>query len=91
MDAGIIVYDYMDTFFCCMVEKDKWCEEMVSEHMLVYLCSGELELIAPEKKYHLKKGDAFLSSVIIWYGRSNSLPKTGNLSRGCSCNSKCRS
>lgn len=49
----------MDTFFCCMVEKDKWCEEMVSEHMLVYLCSGELELIAPEKKYHLKKGDAF--------------------------------
>ena len=59
MDAGIIVYDYMDTFFCCMVEKDKWCEEMVSEHMLVYLCSGELELIAPEKKYHLKKGDAF--------------------------------
>ena len=36
MDPGIVVYDYMDTFFCCMVEKDKWCEEMVSEHMLVY-------------------------------------------------------
>lgn len=32
---------------------------MVTEHMLVYLCSGELELIAPEKRYHLKKGDAF--------------------------------
>ena len=59
MDPGIVVYDYMDTFFCCMVEKDKWCEEMVSEHMLVYLCSGELDLIAPDKKYHLKKGDAF--------------------------------
>ena len=43
MDAGITVYDYMDTFFCCKVEKDKWCEEMVSEHMLVYLCSGELD------------------------------------------------
>ena len=59
MEAGITVYDYMDTFFCCKVEKDKWCEEMVSEHMLVYLCSGELDLIAPDKKYHLKKGDSF--------------------------------
>lgn len=61
MDAksGIVVYDYMDTFYCCMVEKNKWCEEMVTEHMLVYLCSGEMELISPEKRYHLKKGDAF--------------------------------
>ena len=59
MEAGITVYDYMDTFFCCKVEKDKWCEEMVSEHMLVYLCSGELDLIAPDQKYHLKKGDSF--------------------------------
>ena len=59
MDTGVTVYNYMDTFFCCKVEKDKWCEEMVSEHMLVYLCSGELDLIAPDKKYHLKKGDSF--------------------------------
>lgn len=59
MDAGITVYNYMDTFFCCKVEKDKWCEEMVSEHMLVYLCSGELDLIAPDKQYHLKKEDSF--------------------------------
>lgn len=59
MEPGIIVYDYMETFFCCVVEKEKWCEEMVSEHMLVYLCSGEMELVAPEKKYNLKKGDAF--------------------------------
>lgn len=59
MDPGIVAYDYMDTFFCCMVEKDKWCEEMVSEHMLVYICSGEMDLIAPDRKYHLKKGDAY--------------------------------
>lgn len=59
MDVGVTVYNYMDTFFRCKVEKDKWCEEMVSEHMLVYLCSGELDLIAPDKKYHLKKGDSF--------------------------------
>lgn len=57
--SGIVVYNYMDTFYCCFVEKDKWCEEMVTEHMLVYICSGELELISPEKRYHLKKGDAF--------------------------------
>lgn len=24
MDAGITAYDYMDTSFCCKVEKDKW-------------------------------------------------------------------
>lgn len=57
--SGVVIYNYMDTFYCCLVEKDKWCEEMVTEHMLVYICSGELELISPEKKYHLKKGDAF--------------------------------
>ena len=72
MDAGITVYDYMDTFFCCKVEKDKWCEEMVSEHMLVYLCSGELDLIAPDKKYHLKKG--------------GNRQRTASRSKACSCN-----
>ena len=36
MDPGIIVYGYMDIFFCCIVGKDKWYEEMVLEHMLVY-------------------------------------------------------
>ena len=59
MNASIKVYDYMDTFFCCKVEMDQWCEDMVSEHMLVYLCSGELDLIARDKEYHLRKGDAF--------------------------------
>lgn len=49
----------MDTFYCCKVEKDQWCEDMVSEHMLVYLCSGELDLITHDTAYHLKKGDAF--------------------------------
>ena len=32
---------------------------MVSEHMLVYLCSGELDLITSEGTYHLEKGDSF--------------------------------
>ena len=50
----------MDTFYCCYIENDRLCEDMVNEHMLVYLCSGEMTLISKEKKYHLKKGDSFL-------------------------------
>lgn len=59
MDSGVVIYNYMDTFFCCVVPKDKYCEEMVTEHMLCYLCAGEMELISPTRKYRLKKGDAF--------------------------------
>jgi len=57
--SGIVIYNYMDTFYCCHVENDKLCEEMVDQHMLVYICSGEMTLISKEKKYHLKKGDSF--------------------------------
>lgn len=50
----------MDTFFCCEVRRDRFCEEMVTEHMLVYLCSGELDLLAPgNRTYHLTKGQSF--------------------------------
>ena len=41
------------------MEEDRWCWDSVTETMLVDRCSGELELIAPEKRDHLKKGDAF--------------------------------
>jgi len=58
-DSNIVVYNYMDTFYCGYVEKDFYCEEMVTEHMLVYICSGELELVSKEKNYILKKGDSF--------------------------------
>lgn len=57
--SGVMIYNYMDTFFCCHVNKDKLCEDRVNEHMLVYICSGELTLISKEKRYYLKKGDAF--------------------------------
>ncbi|WP_029905780.1 AraC family transcriptional regulator [Prevotella sp. 10(H)] len=56
--SDTIVYNYMDTFFCCHVEKDKLCEEMVTEHMLVYICSGEMILQTREKRMTFKKGDA---------------------------------
>lgn len=59
MKSGIVIYNYMDTFFCCHVEDDKLCEDMVDEHMLVYICFGEMTLITKDKRYQLKKGDSF--------------------------------
>lgn len=60
MDKNITIYNFMDTFYCCEVFRDKFCEEMVTEHMLVCLCSGELDLIAHDKRqYHLSKGQSF--------------------------------
>ncbi|MDR1883896.1 MAG: AraC family transcriptional regulator [Prevotella sp.] len=56
--SDTIIYNYMDTFFCCRVEKDKLCEEMVTDHMLVYICSGEMILQTKEKRATFKKGDA---------------------------------
>lgn len=57
--SSIITYNYKDIFYCCYVENDKLCENMVAEHMLAYICSGEMTLISKERKYHLRKGDAF--------------------------------
>jgi len=57
--SDVIIYNYMETFFCCHVEKDKLCEDMVTDHMLVYICSGEMILQTKEKRVTFKKGDAF--------------------------------
>lgn len=57
--SDIIIYNYLDTFFCCYVESDKLCEEMVTDHTMVYICSGEMILITKEKRITLKKGDSF--------------------------------
>ncbi|MCD8044865.1 MAG: AraC family transcriptional regulator [Tannerellaceae bacterium] len=57
--SDIIIYNYLDTFFCCYVENEKLCEDMVSDHTLVYICSGEMILVTKEKRITLKKGDSF--------------------------------
>lgn len=60
MDKNIVIYNFMDTFYCCEVRNEKFCEEMVTEHMLVYLCSGEMDLIESNGRlHHLTGGDAF--------------------------------
>lgn len=57
--SDVIIYNYLDTFFFCQVENDRLFEEMVTDHMLVYICSGEMILITKEKRITLKKGDSF--------------------------------
>lgn len=37
----------MEIFFLCHVGKDKLCENMVTEHTLVYLVSGEMDVVQP--------------------------------------------
>jgi len=57
--SDVVVYNYLDTFYCCHVKNDRLFEEMVADHMLVYICSGEMILIAKDKRVSFKKGDAF--------------------------------
>ncbi|MGI6232271.1 MAG: helix-turn-helix transcriptional regulator [Prevotella sp.] len=58
MEQGVKQYDYWHTFFCFQVEGTKFCEETVSEHMLAYLLSGEMDLLTPTRTIHVKKGQA---------------------------------
>lgn len=61
-DQDISVDNYMDTFYLCHVGKDKLCEQMVTEHTLVYVVSGEMDVIQPDgKKICFRRGEtAFL-------------------------------
>lgn len=62
LDQDISVSNYMNTFFLCHVGKDKLCENMVTEHTLVYMVSGQMDVFQPNGRIiHYKKGDtAFL-------------------------------
>ena len=60
MEPNVTLKQYKDTIYSCRVLGSKYCEEMVVEHMLVYLYSGALDLIEKEgKKHTVKKGDFF--------------------------------
>lgn len=65
-DQGISVNNYADTFFLCYVGKNKLCENMVTEHTLVYMVSGEMNVFQPdERMIHYKKEYDFPSSQLI--------------------------
>jgi AraC family transcriptional regulator, exoenzyme S synthesis regulatory protein ExsA len=56
--SDVITYNYMDMFFCCHVDNAKLCENMITNHTLVYICSGEMVLQAKDKQVVFKKGDS---------------------------------
>lgn len=59
LNQDIIEHNYMNTFYLCHVGRDKICEKMVTEHTLVYIVSGEMDVMLPEgRTIHFKKGDA---------------------------------
>ena len=58
--AGVELYNYMDTFFCCTVTSSKEFESVITEHMLVYVISGELDVLSRERRRHLQRGQAYL-------------------------------
>ncbi len=60
-NQDISVRNYMDTFYLCRVGKDRLCENMVEEHSLIHIVSGEMDVILPEgKTLHFRKGDTCL-------------------------------
>ena len=57
-NQDISVDNYMDVFFLCHVGKDRLCEQMVTEHTLVHIVSGEMDVFTPDNRtMHYKKGD----------------------------------
>ena len=59
-EAGIQLYNYMETFFCCTVNQQEEFKSVITEHMLVYVCQGELDVLAGERRRPLKRGQAYL-------------------------------
>lgn len=50
----------METFYCCTVSSAKEFESVVTEHMLVYVISGELDVLYHDRRRHLQRGQAYL-------------------------------
>ena len=60
LQAGVQLYNYMDTFFCCTVSSKQEFESVISEHMLVYVISGELDVLYHDRRRKLQRGQAYL-------------------------------
>lgn len=59
-EAGIQLYNYMETFFCCTVNQKEEFKSVVEEHMLVYVVQGELDVLYKDRRHHLRPGQAYL-------------------------------
>lgn len=51
--------NYIDTVFSCIEENSIVCEDMIADHMMVYVISGKLILQVPEESITLKNRKAF--------------------------------
>ena len=60
LHAGVQLYNYMETFYCCTVTTQQEFESVVSEHMLVYVISGSLDVLYKDRRRHLQPGQAYL-------------------------------
>jgi AraC-type DNA-binding domain-containing proteins len=56
--SNIKTRSYKDTLFFCEVSNDRICENMVPDHMLVYVLSGEMTLQTRERRVLVKNGEA---------------------------------
>lgn len=57
--AGVQLYNYMETFYCCTVSTPQEFESVISEHMLVYVISGELDVLYHNRRRRLQRGQAY--------------------------------
>jgi mannose-6-phosphate isomerase class I len=63
IEAKHFIYNYDDTLYCVYVEdmRDRVCEQMVDEHMLCYIISGEMTLLKHGRQIlKVHKGEALL-------------------------------
>lgn len=59
-EAGVQLYNFMETFFCCTVNQKEEFKSVVTEHMLVYVIQGELDVLYNDRRNHLHPGQAYL-------------------------------
>ncbi len=56
-NKGSRVFRYADIAFSCYFNDDRRCTDMIKEHMLVYVYSGEIVLLENKKKTEIHKGE----------------------------------
>lgn len=59
-EGGVTTIHYKDFIHFCRITDNTPCSGVATEHILVYVNSGELEVCANNRTYHLRKGDSYL-------------------------------
>lgn len=59
-EGGVTTFHFRDWIHYCRVVDSTPCRGVATEHMLVYVFSGEVEVTVSGKKYHLRAGDSYI-------------------------------